>query len=102
MIENGTKVKVNMTNGNNKAVIHLLNAIGGEVVLALGDKRSRIGYLVAYDKKHLDKIERARELDEKNHAGIMFFNLLGKSRPKEFPGDPRYYLLAFESELQAA
>lgn len=100
MIANGTRVQVDMENSGEKSVISLLNHIGGTVVMVIGEKRSRIGYLVAYDEKHLPEIERARELDDKNGAGKIYFHILGKQRAKQFPGDKRYYLLAFETELQ--
>lgn len=102
MIEIGNRVKVNMDNSDNQTVIALLNKLGGEVVKELGDKNTRIGYLVAYDEEHIPTIDRARELDEKNGADMIFFKVLGKARAKEFPDDPRYYLLAFESEIKAA
>ncbi len=100
MMEIGTIVKVNMANNDDTAIISLLNKLGGEVVKDLGDKRTRVGYLVAYAKKHIPAIERARELDEKNGLGVIYFKTLGKTRPKEFPNDPRYYLLAFEDEIK--
>jgi len=100
MIENGTRVKVNVGNRNNGAVITLLNKIGGEVVKSLEDVGSSIAYLVAYDTKHLSKIEQARRIDEENGAWLLFFKTLGKQRPKEFPGDERLYILVFEDELK--
>lgn len=100
MIPNGTRVKVNMVNDGNQRVITLLNRIGGEVVKKIGDKKTRIGYLVAYDVKHLAKIEQARELDTQNNVGTIFFHILGHMRPKDFPDDGRYYLLAFEDEVK--
>ena len=102
MIENGTRIKLNMPNEDETAVIKLLNRIGGEVVRELHIRNDRIGYLVAYDFKHIQAIDAARDLDEKNGLGAVFFHTLGKQRPKEFPDDERYYLLAFESEVQTA
>lgn len=100
MIEIGSKTEVNMDNSDGMSVIALLNKLGGEVVKEIGDKHTRIGYLVAYDEKHRPAIDRARELDARNGAGTIFFKTLGGMRPKEFPGDERYYLLAFEHELK--
>lgn len=100
MIPNETRVKVNMDNKDDGEVITLLNRIGGTVVKELGDKRDRIGYLVAYDEKHLDAIKKAVDDDYENGLGTMFFSTLGKMRKDEFPGDKRYYLLAFESEIK--
>ncbi len=100
MIENGTKVKVNMANEDKTAVITLLNRIGGTVVKKLGDKYTRIGYLVAYDEKHIPAIDQARQIDENNDANTIFFKTLGFMRPKEFPNDKRHYLLAFHDEVK--
>lgn len=101
MIPNGTRVLIDMANKEGKAVIALLNVIGGEVVKEFDDiGYNKIGYLVAYDVEHLAAIEQAREIDEQNGLGTIFFSILGKMRAKEFPGDERYYLLAFESELK--
>lgn len=102
MIETGDRVKVNMDNIDNQAVIALLNELGGEVVKALGDKHSRIGYLIAYDEKHIPAIERARKLDDESGVGTIFFKVLGNARPKDFPDDPRYYLLGYEDEISQA
>ena len=100
MIKNGTRVKVNMAGDNNTAVIIVLNRIGGEVVKQLKDGNTIIGYLVAYDVKHLAEIEEAAKVDYKNEKYRLFFSILGNMRPKEFPNDKRYYLLAFKSELK--
>ena len=100
MIENGTRVKVNMRNPGDSKLLKLLNSLGGEIIKGYPENSlDGPNYLVAYDTEHLPAIQEASS----EHFGTKVkvqLCIVGLNKSLKMPKDPRFYLMAFAQELK--